>query len=107
MSVECSIGICYGVIISDEDLRKVNELFADNDDALDEFSEKYLRQINSWTGGDWFLGLNTDFSSDVVLLASVHWSKTDIEELEEQLHKYNIINVINWMPQKYIIQFWY
>lgn len=104
--VEYSMGVCYGIIISDETLRSINELFPD-EDAMDNFSENYLQQLNSWTGGDWFLGLSKTFSKDVININEIRWDKEELEELEQKLNEYNIINFIDWFPQKYIIQFCY
>ena len=105
--VEYSIGVCYGIIISDEKLMSINELFP-NDDVVDDFSDNYLREVNSWTGGDWFLGVYRDFSGNVINTSKILWYNDEaLKELENKLRKYKIIDAIDWNPQKYIIQFCY
>lgn len=101
--VEYSTGVCYGIIITDDERRAINENFP-NDETLDDFSDTYLRQINSWTGGDWFLGLTHDSDAAVIPLRSIRFDKAALEELEEAINKYHIPN---WAPQTYIIQFCY
>lgn len=104
--VEYSIGMCYGIIISDEQHIAIENLFPD-ENSLDDFIDNYMRQINSWTGGDWFLGLSKIFSKDVIDINEIRWDKAELEELEQKLNEYNITNFIDWFPQKYIIQFCY
>ena len=101
--VEYSIGVCYGIIITDDERRALNENFP-NGKALDDFSDTYLRQINSWCGGDWFLGLIYDSDAEVIPLRNIRFDKAALEELEEAICKYHILN---WTPQTYIIQFCY
>lgn len=104
--VEYSIGVCYGVIISDKMLMSINELFPDGN-SMDDFSDSYLRQLNAWTGGDWFLGLSKTFDGAVININEIRWDKAELEELEQKLNEYHIIDLIDWFPQKYIIQFCY
>lgn len=109
MSVEYSVGICYGMILSDEEVIKIKECFPDKD-IMDDFSDEFLQQINAWTGGDWFLGLCNNLGSKEVApltAAQICWDKADLEELEEKWERYNLGSVIAWEPQKYIIQFCY
>ena len=101
--VEYDISVCYGIIITDEELQEINNLFP-NDDAIDDFSDRYLRQINSWTGGDWFLGLYHSFEAPVVPIKAIRFDKAELEELEMTIQHYHIPN---WIPQSYIIQFCY
>lgn len=101
--IEYDISVCYGTIITDEERQKINNLFSD-DYALDDFYDCYLRQINSWTGGDWFLGLYHSFEPPVIPVKTIHFDKAELEELEEIIQQYNIPN---WTPQTYIIQFCY
>lgn len=104
--VEYSIGFCYGIIISDNQRIAIEELFP-NENSLDDFIDSYMRQINSWTGGDWFLGVYTEISKEVVNLTEIRWDKAILEEFEMKLSEYGITNLIDWYPQKYVIQFCY
>ena len=109
MSVEYSVGICYGMILSDKEATQMKKCFP-NEEAMDNFSEQYLQQINAWTGGDWFLGLCNDLGSNEVTpltAAQICWDKADLEKLEEEWARYNLGTVITWEPQKYLIQFCY
>lgn len=101
--VEYDISVCYGIIITDEERQKINNLFPDNN-TIDDFSDRYLRQINSWTGGDWFLGLYHSFESPVVSIKAIRFDMKELEKLNEIIQRYNIPN---WTPQSYIIQFCY
>lgn len=104
--VEYSIGFCYGIIISDNQRIAIEELFPD-ENSLDDFIDSYMRQINSWTGGDWFLGVYTEKSKEIINLTEIRWDKAILEEFEMKLSEYGITNLINWHPQKYVIQFCY
>ena len=106
MSIEYSVGICYGIIISDEELTKIDECFP-NEEGIDDFSDRYLKQVDAWAGGDWFLGLYYDCGQTIISMDSLQccWEKADLEPLEALIARYHLTDVIEWKPQKYIIQF--
>ena len=51
MSVDYSLELCYGVIVPDE----VVEKFSQISEEFDDFRDNFVNQLDSWTGGDWFI----------------------------------------------------
>jgi len=109
MSVESRVSICYGVILSEEELIEINQHLTDEE--CDELSDwEYLTQIDSWCGGDWFLGVENSLGnlSEPLLLADLFNIPADwIEEFGMELKKVPWSKWIKWEPEKYLIQFWY
>lgn len=109
MSVESRVSICYGVIISNEELIEIKKhLTAEECDELIEWD--YLVQIDSWSGGDWFLGIENylgDLSKPFLLTDLSNIPASWIEEFEMELKETPWFNLIKWEPKKYLIQFIY
>lgn len=108
MSVQSSIAICYGIIIDDEKLIEINQTLSDEEsDELCDCS--FLRQIDGWTGGDWFLGVINDLGElqEPYLLADLDVLPAQLELFEIMLEHAPWKDLIKWEPEKYLIQFWY
>lgn len=102
--VEYDVCICYGMIISDEVAKQLQEWDED-------FCDQYVRCVNSWTGDKgWFLGVTKSIGladTPVMLLNSVHIPKFEINKLERTIYKNGLEERINWDPKYYIIEFCY
>ena len=61
MSMDYSLRLCYGIIVPEETMNEVYKVLKDFDDFHDNFAE----QVNSWTGGDWFVGVSKYLNSDL------------------------------------------
>ena len=109
MSVESRVSICYGIIISDGELTEIkNHLTDEESDELSDWD--YLTQIDSWCGGDWFLGVENslgDLSEPVLLTDLANIPADWIEKFEMELKNAPWFKLIKWEPKKYVIQFFY
>lgn len=109
MSVESRVSICYGIIISEKELTEIKKHLTDEEH--DELSDwEYLTQIDSWCGGDYFLGVEKSLRdlSEPLLLVDLFNVPTDwIEEFEMELKKVPWSKWIKWEPKNYLIKFFY
>lgn len=113
MSVDISFGICYGMIINDETASKISDRIeaGGNDDDLDNWSCRWIRCLNAWTGGDHFVGLiNTLLDYDEGTAYLMDEDDLIINKEEEQdflkiYNKYNLQDFFEWNPRTYAVSF--
>ena len=102
--IECDVCICYGMIISDEIAKQLQEKW--NED----YYEQYVRCVNAWTCDEgWFFGITESALTDgpIMLLNDVNIPKFKINELERIIYKDGLEKELNWNPKYYIIEFSY
>lgn len=105
--IDQRIAYCYGIIVDDKTGSELSEIFYENNlDCL-------IQQIDSWTGGDWFIGFWEDLmdltdSNDNVIKAEISFCFRDYEQKEmEKIKSILIEKGIDWKPEKYFIHFVY
>lgn len=115
MSVERCVAIGYGIPISDEEKKAIYNLIESTSDEL--YFEEYCRCLNSWTGGTAFLGIvNTITDSDESFIIDFGESLEneifdfdwkELNKLYEFLNRIGALEIIQWRPDSYLLQFIY
>lgn len=114
MSVDYSLELGYGVIVPDE----VVEKFSQISEEFDEFCGNFVNQLNSWTGGDWFIGITTCVNSNGDSFAKeidenfLEFTKRvaiqkELESFIEFYDNHNLKEYFDWKPKLYLINFCY
>lgn len=112
MSMDYSLRFCYGIIVPEETMNEVYKVLKDFDDFYDNFAN----QVNSWTGGDWFVGVSKYLNSDLdsfVQEVDKNFFEIDtsmLEDLGNFLQFYddhNLKKYFDWKPKMYLINFCY
>ena len=106
MSVEYSLAIGYGMRVSAEDaLDMCDHLTVDDEDT---FRDNWCHQLNSWTGGDYFLGVTNHLGdSDCVPIHDLEVDKEELKQFTEFMVNHGLTDFITWDPKHYILQFCY
>lgn len=107
--VDYSLEFGYGIII-DSDTEKEIESKINEDFIIDEFTDSFCRLINSWIGGDYFLGVTVRLNVETDNVYKIKDFKIPSKEVHEFLKffdTYNLWDCIKWKPQKYLINFCY
>ena len=103
--VEYDVCICYGVMISDEMAKQLQDKWDED------YYEQYVRCVNAWTcDKGWFFGLTKSIAlvdKPVMLLNNISIPKFKIDELERIIYKNGFEEALNWDPKYYIINFCY
>lgn len=109
MSVESRVSVCYGVIVSDETMKKIDNFLTD-EEWDDMFDDEWFIELNSWIGGDYFLGIEKylgNLETPLPIENLFNISDEEIKEFEAKLEKVSWRNFIDWKPKKYLINFVY
>ena len=113
MSVEYSTGICYGTIIDKEEAEKFFNHIEEKLGAemADEFIDLNCRCLNSWTGGDCFLGFIDDLGENPCMIDDSDISRYTVSDFEKMLEKYKLDEIIedvyDYEPHYYVVPFVY
>ena len=108
MSVDYSMSYCYGVIVDEMTADKIYE------HATDDFRDDYFRPVNSWSGGDHFLGIMSWLGDDEVIwlfdnpnepFKGMQFDPQEVQELEEKLEESGVLEFVKWDPSVYLINF--
>ena len=106
MSVDYTKAICFGVIIPEDLANKIiNKVSKKSEDEFELFMDAHCRQIDAWSGGDYFLGFIGYLGSDLVVpFKEIKYNTFHFDCL---LDEYGISNMIriNFLPSSYIITF--
>lgn len=115
MSVDRRVAIGYGIPISDEEKEAIYNLIKSTSDEV--FFENYWRYLNNWTGGTVFLGIvNTIVDSDEEFIMPFDEDLDDeifefdwkeLNKLYEFLNRIGALEIIQWQPNTYLLQFIY
>lgn len=115
MSVDRCVAIGYGIPISDEEKEAIYDLIKSTPDEI--FFEDYCRYLNSWTGGTSFLGIvNTIADSDEEIIVPIDEDEgidfdqidwLELNKLYEFLNRIGALEIIQWRPNTYLLQFIY
>ena len=114
MSVDYSLELGYGVIVPD----KVVEKFSQISEEFDDFCDNFVNQLNSWTGGDWFIGITTCVNSSGDSFAReidenfLEFTKRvaiqkELKSFIEFYDSHNLKEYFDWKPKLYLINFCY
>ena len=107
MSIDYTMAMCFGVVIPEQVVNRITERIEKHfgDDGVDEFMDTYCRQINQWSGGDYFFGF-IDYLGDGLVhpIEEMAYNTLDFDYLMDE---WNVINIIGleYIPQAYIINF--
>ena len=110
--IDYELAFCYGIIVSDETIMEIAEVLTDEE--YDELRDNYVRPLNSWTNGDYFVGTINDLAQtedDLVYKVSNLTAPADNDEnLISFIHFFNehdLWKFIDWKPELLIIDFCY
>jgi len=108
--VDYSLAICYGVVVSADKMEEIQEALTDEE--YDELIENYSRCINSWSGGDYFIGVMTNLTEGetaFVYRPSDFSAPSDDDEdliaFKNFFDKHNLWKIIDWKPELLLINF--
>lgn len=112
MSVEYLMSVGYGVIIDEEEAEAIRDYVVEKFSAnkADLFIEEYLTTINSWTGGDHFLGVTKDLGySDRVKIDNNLCDTRAVIKFLHMVTEYEIIQFLSKKdePEFYLLNFCY
>lgn len=98
MSIDYSTTLGYGVVIPEKEANKIINFIQTrfSNEEADEFVDTYLRCINSWTGGDHFLGFIFDLGSESVIHIDKMYYEFNALDFDLLLYDWDLINVIDW-----------
>jgi hypothetical protein len=115
MSVDRCVAVGYGMPISDEEKRAIYDLIESSPDEI--FFKDYCRDLNSWTGRTAFLGIvNTITDSDKSFIIPFdedleneifEFDWKELNKLYEFLNRIGALEIIQWRPDTYLLQFIY
>lgn len=114
MSVDYSLELCYGVIVPDE----VVEEFIQILEEFDDFYDNFIKQIDSWTGGDWFIGVTVcvnpnedsfvkEIDENFLEITKRVAIQKDLEKFSQFYDEHNLNEYFSWKPKLYLINFCY
>ena len=104
--VEYSLCVCYGFIVDGKTMEKIEEYYDQNDD-FEEFKDDYVRCVDAWTGGDYFIGLQNPILYDREMIRYIddgidtNFTPTDINNFCDLVAKYKIKEIIGDNPPLY------
>ena len=107
MSIDYTKAICFGTVISEETANKIIDKISREfeDEKIEEFLDIYCRQVDSWCGGDYFLGFIKYLGDDLVVpCKSMNYDALDFDYLLDEW-KINDIVEIDSIPQLYVVSF--
>ena len=106
MSVEYSLATGYGMKISEEDaLNMCDHLTMEDEDI---FHDNWCHQLNTWTGGDYFLGVTNYLGDDnCVPVSGLEVDKEELKQFTKFMMNHGLTDCVTWDPKYYILQFYY
>ena len=112
MSVEYTMSIGFGLIVDEEEAENMKKYVIEKFSAnkADLFIMEYLVPINSWTGGDHFLGVTKDLGySDRVKIDN---NLCDTRAMAKFLHMVTEYEIFQFLmkkdePEFYLLNFCY
>lgn len=120
MSIDFSLRRCYGVIVNDETVHKIEnqimdkaeELGQDPDIILDDWMDEYCKVIDAWSSNsDSFIGVFSELDGENDFVYNMNDLTIDTEEVERFksfCNKYDINKYLEDIPPNdYLINFCY
>lgn len=108
--VDYSLAFCYGMIIPNEKVQEISNTLTDEE--YDEMGDNYLSCLNSWTGGDYFLGISDSLSQgnvDFVYFLSDFSIPSDNDEnlinFKQFFTEHHLDKIVDWKPEPMLINF--
>lgn len=118
MSVEYSLGRCYGIIITKETRNSIEDKIVEEaknlgEDEIEAFTnwecEEFCSTINSWgDDGSAFLGVIKFLYEDdcfVYSMDNLNIEEYEIKKFEAFCDKYKLWDCFEWKPKNYLIKF--
>lgn len=110
--VDYSLSLCYGIIVSVDKMEEIKEVLTGEE--YDEVIDNYSRCINSWTGGDYFIGVmvelaesETDFVYHVSEFTIPSDDDEDLIDFKRFFNEHDLWEFIDWKPELLLINFCY
>lgn len=110
--IDYELALCYGIIVSDEKIKEIADVLTDEE--YDTMIDWYSRCINSWVGGDYFVGVIKDIpetETDLVYRVSNLSAPTDDDKdlisFTRFFNEHDLWKFIDWKPELLIINFCY
>lgn len=109
--VDYSLALCYGIVVSADKMEEIKEVLTDEE--YDEVLDNYSRCIDSWTGGDYFIGIITELTESETSFV-YHASKfiipsddddEDLIDFKRFFSEHNLWRFIDWKPELLLINF--
>lgn len=108
--VDFSLNLCYGIVIPEDKMEDIKENLTD--EQSDELMDNYARCINSWTGGDYFVGLSSFLNEDgidFVYPITPHFlnpfTEKELADFKNFFDTHDLWSFIDWKPELMLINF--
>lgn len=107
MSIQQEIAIGYGIIVDSEKVTEIERSILDEEEYAEFIDSDYIHCINSWVGGDYFIGATNFLGSieEPLPITDVKIEAEDIKAFEDFLAKQSWHDMIDWKPETYLIEF--
>lgn len=110
--IDYSLKLCYGIIVSDEKILELKEVLTD--EVYDDLLDYYSMCINSWVGGDFFIGVmkyipssDSDFVYPISEFTVPSDDDEDLIKFKRFFTEHNLWKLIDWKPKLMLINFCY
>lgn len=111
--IEYSLNLCYGIIITHDEMQKILEVLT-NDEDYDDMIETYSRCVNGWIGERYFVGItiNNLYNGDGDFVKpisdfSISVNDEDLIDFKRFFDEHDLWRFIDWKPQLMLINFCY
>lgn len=108
--VDFSLNLCYGIVVSEDKMEDIEEKLTD--EQSDELNDNYARCINTWTGGDYFIGVSkflsedgVDFVYPVNSFLTNPFTEKDLADFKNFFDTHDLWSFIDWKPELMLINF--
>lgn len=107
--VDYSLALCYGIIVSADVVREIEKVLT----TSEEYDEamNYLHCINSWTGDDYLIGIESGLAEKMDLVYDVSDFTIPSDDDEDLIgfkrffNEHDLWKFIDWKPELLLINF--
>ena len=109
--VDFSLNLCYGIVIPEDKMEDIKANLTD--EQCDELMDNYARCIDSWSGGDYFVGVSSFLdSNETGFVYPITSLSNPFNENDEELIDFkrfftvhDLWSLIDWKPELMLINF--
>lgn len=107
--IDYRVADCYGIIVDCDFREKFEELLIEDgnydDWEWEDISNTYCPYLNTWENDECFFGLIRYFDEEIHELKNFSSSEEEVSQFFRLCNKFNLLNMVEWEPKRYIITF--
>lgn len=110
--IDYDLTLCYGIIISADEMQKIKEALTDEE--YDELMENYSRCIDSWIDDNYFIGIMSvlpESKTHLVYHTSAFFAPSNADKnlinFKQFFNEHDLWKFIDWKPELLLINFCY